>query len=151
MKAQSSIRSEDTVESLTKNQRLVYDALLDAGRALGAYDLLDRLRPRGFAVAPSVYRALNELSGKGLVRHLTSVRGFVALHAGTAPTASAFMVCTRCGTVDQIVAEGLQMALEDGLVAAGFSPTEMVPEIPGTCRHCRTTEDAGAPSVSSAR
>ena len=46
---------------LTPVRRRVLEILLQEHRALGAYEILDRLRERGLRAPPQVYRALERL------------------------------------------------------------------------------------------
>ena len=68
-------KNEDVKTKLTKNQALVLKVLSNASQPLGAYAILDELRSYGFKAPLTVYRALEQLAGKGLVpvsyTHLT--------------------------------------------------------------------------------
>ena len=52
---------------LTKNQSLVFEAMLQAGQPMGAYALLDQLRDHGFKAPLQIYRALDQLAELGFV------------------------------------------------------------------------------------
>jgi Fur family zinc uptake transcriptional regulator len=62
----------------------VLEALIDAGRALGAYDLIDRIAAKsGKRVAPiTIYRALDFLVENDLVHRIESRNAFLACPAG---------------------------------------------------------------------
>ncbi|MCP5382373.1 MAG: transcriptional repressor [Kordiimonadaceae bacterium] len=66
-------------QRLTANQKMVYDILCQLDRSAGAYEILELLKKKGVNAAATVYRALNELQNKGLVRRILSTRTFVAL------------------------------------------------------------------------
>ena len=46
---------------LSKNQALVYEALSQASKPVGAYDLLDQLKAHGLRAPLQIYRALEGL------------------------------------------------------------------------------------------
>ena len=58
----------DSKVRLTKNQKLVFDVLVNASQPLGAYSILNELLEHGFKSPLTVYRALNQLTSKGLLR-----------------------------------------------------------------------------------
>ncbi|HSM41507.1 MAG TPA: transcriptional repressor, partial [Afifellaceae bacterium] len=57
---------------------MVFDTLLAADGPLSAYDILDRLRDKGFRAPLQVYRALDKLLALGLVHRLESLNAFIA-------------------------------------------------------------------------
>lgn len=119
---------------LTNNQAMVYDALLSLGRSAKAYELLELLRPQGVNTAPTIYRALSELTRKNLVRPVHCTRTFTARPITQPFTKhSILMVCEACGHVDTIENPSLQHALEDNASQAGFTPREKVVEILTLC------------------
>lgn len=88
---------------LTSNQKMVYETLLNLGRSAGAYELLDLLRKKGVNAAATVYRALNELSTKGLVKRIVSTRTFIAHeHPKAANEKSLMLICKHSGEVSSI-------------------------------------------------
>ncbi|MCK0068107.1 Fur family transcriptional regulator [Kordiimonas laminariae] len=120
---------------LTNNQAMVYDALLSLGRSAKAYELLEILRPQGVNTAPTIYRALTDLTRKNLVRPVHSTRTFTARPISKPFTKhSILMICEACGHVDTIENPALQHALEDNASSAGFTPRDKVVEIMTLCR-----------------
>ena len=124
----------------------ILNALLEADRPLGAYDLLDRLRPTGVAAPPTIYRALEQLIAVGKVHRIASINAFVAcrdgaLHhprdGGAAPyRIVAFTICDRCGAADEFVDATLFRVLERGVGQRKFSPRASAIEIHGRCAAC---------------
>ena len=123
---------------LTALREAVFRALAESHAALGAYDIIDRLRQRGRHVAPiSVYRVLDALLEAGLVHRIESRNAYVACfgaHEDADPVL--FLVCNRCGTVAESPETDLGAALKQAAGAAGFRPGDTVIEVSGLCRHC---------------
>ncbi|MBC7478520.1 MAG: transcriptional repressor, partial [Pseudorhodobacter sp.] len=68
-----------TGQRLTPVRRQTLQILLASPRALGAYEVLERLVAEGFANQPPVaYRALEFLEEQGLVRRLPRLNAFTA-------------------------------------------------------------------------
>jgi Fur family zinc uptake transcriptional regulator len=67
---------------LTPLRQSVFQEIAGSHRAIGAYEVLDKLATRGERLAPiSVYRAIDALVAAGLV-HRLSRNAFFACHAG---------------------------------------------------------------------
>ena len=71
---------------LTPVRRRTLEILLEAHRAMGAYDVLERLAKEGFGKQPPVaYRALEFLLDLGLVHRINRLNAFAAcMHPGQA-------------------------------------------------------------------
>ncbi len=122
---------------LTRNQTMVYTALLGLGRATKAYELLDILRAQGVKAAPTVYRALHELQDKGLVQHIVSSRSFVALDAPSSDTdRKATLICEDCGETRTIDSKPLLSALAANAKKNGFEVRAYHLEISTSCNGC---------------
>jgi len=123
---------------LTPTRRFVLETLLEAHRAMTAYELLDRLRAAGLGHQPPVvYRALDFLLGLGFAHRIEGLGAFVACtHGGTAHPA-AFLVCRQCRTVAEIagIAAIPEIAAAGG--ASGFAVERIVIEAEGLCAGCR--------------
>src|SRR6478672_3008319 len=102
---------------LSRNQGQVLSALRKAKEPLSAYAILDRVRTSGISHPPTVYRALNELIGLGMVHRLQSRSAFVACDHGACNGKAAFAICRQCEKV--IAAEQITL------------------EIAGLCEACR--------------
>jgi Fur family transcriptional regulator, zinc uptake regulator len=123
---------------LTRNQSLVLDTLSHADGPLSAYTILDRLRDEGFRAPLQVYRALDKLTGMGLVHRLESLNAFVACahphcHGGGM---IAFAICEKCGQVDEFSDEVVVERLSSWTGEHGFRPQKTTIEIRGTCARC---------------
>jgi Fur family transcriptional regulator, zinc uptake regulator len=124
---------------LTRNQSLVLDTLAHADGPLSAYTILDRLRDSGFRAPLQVYRALEKLTGMGLVHRLESLNAFVACaHQHCHGGIIAFAICEKCGRVDEFSDEIVVERLSSWAGEHGFRPHKTAIEIRGTCARCAT-------------
>jgi Fur family zinc uptake transcriptional regulator len=122
---------------LTRNQRMVLDVLAGLNRSAGAYELLDLLKPEGVKAIPTIYRALNELEEKGLVRHLASTKSFVAVSDRLdTEQQKVMLVCEQCRSVTPIHDAGTVNALTNNAQTAGFTVQSRYLELVGTCTNC---------------
>jgi Fur family zinc uptake transcriptional regulator len=123
---------------LTPIRRQVLSVLLGTHQPLGAYEIMERLAPRGPRPAPiTVYRALEFLLDNGLVHRIESRNAFVACihnHAQADPVV--FLICERCGMVGEAASAEVSSTLRSAARAAGFTPKSPVIEIAGICAHC---------------
>jgi Fur family transcriptional regulator, zinc uptake regulator len=131
---------------LTPIRRQVLEALYTTHRAMSAYDLID-LAARGGEkrLAPvTIYRALDFLIAHGFAHRLESRNAFIACpfqHQPEEPVV--FLICERCGGVDEAECAELGRALKALADREGFAPSARVIELAGACSHCRA--DATAP------
>lgn len=127
-----------TTSELTKNQALVMGALAGSDGPLSAYTILDRLRDHGFRAPLQVYRALDKLVEFGLVHRLESLNAFVACrHPGCdGHETIAFMICERCGQVNELSDDPLAKRLNHLAGQAGFALKKSTVELRGLCGAC---------------
>src|SRR5215467_2143185 len=126
-------------QRLTPIRRAVLAALLGSHRPLGAYEIIERLAPKGPRPAPiTAYRALEFLRQNGLVHRIESRNAFVAcVHNHAAGAMVVFLICERCGAVGEAASAEVARTLGAAARAAGFTPQSPVIEISGVCTHCR--------------
>lgn len=135
------IFTTDTGASLTPNQFKVMSKLVELGRSVGAYELLDLLRPEGVRAIPTVYRALNQLVAKGLVRHIASTRSFTAFMGQETPDADTLMlICKQCDTVTPFKDAEIAKALACNADQHGFNVHAKRLELVGTCAACQSSK-----------
>ena len=123
---------------LTKNQKLVFDALSDTAQPMSAYSILDKLRDAGLRAPLQVYRALDKLVESGKVHRLESLNAFVACahtHCHD-DCASAFAICEKCGSVSEFSDDAIMDRLKGWSSKAKFTPTKMTVEVRGLCAAC---------------
>lgn len=125
---------------LTPVRRRVLEILLEAHRAMGAYDVLQRLATEGFGNQPPVaYRALDFLVEQGLAHRIQRLNAFTAcMHAGEAH-APAFLICRVCDTVAEAPVTPIRAALDETAAALGFTVERASIEAIGLCPNCGDT------------
>ncbi|MTD99740.1 transcriptional repressor [Paracoccus sp. YIM 132242] len=122
---------------MTPVRRRTLEILLESHRAMGAYEVLDRLAAEGFGHQPPVaYRALEFLVDHGLAHRLQRLNAFAAcLHPGH-DHAPAFLICRTCGTLAELPAAPVRSALADLAAETGFAVERVTIEALGLCPAC---------------
>jgi Fur family zinc uptake transcriptional regulator len=126
-------------QRLTPIRRKVLSALLGSHKPLGAYEIIDRLAPKGPRPAPiTAYRALEFLRENGLVHRIESRNAFIAcVHNHSVGALVVFLICEQCGAVGEASSAEVTATLTSAARAAGFTPKSPVIELTGICTHCR--------------
>jgi Fur family zinc uptake transcriptional regulator len=136
---------------LTEIRRSVLGLVIEAGRPVGAYTLLDRLKAERANAAPvTVYRALEFLQANGLIHKVERLNAFVACteqgerhhHEHSVQ----FLICRKCGTVAEMEDTGIARAVSRAAGQTGFHPDHATVEVEGTCGNCATPGRTGVPS-----
>lgn len=124
---------------LTPVRRRVLELLLRDHKAMGAYEILARLKDEGLgSQPPAVYRALEFLGRHGLVHRVEKINAFVACARPGACRAPSFLVCRQCDAVSEDASGGSAgAALTPAAAASGFAVESMVIEAIGLCPACR--------------
>ena len=123
---------------LTDTREAILRLILEAGRPVTAYELLDALsgqtgRPRN---PPTVYRALEFLLEQGIVSRVESLGAYtICSHIGEAHSC-VFFLCTCCGEAQEVSDPNLDSRLAEMANALDFSTAQPVIEITGLCRNC---------------
>jgi len=123
---------------LTPLREAVLRELLSAHKALGAYDIIERMNSQGRRLAPiSVYRVVDVLLEAGLAHRLESRNAFFACLAEHADTRSLLvLVCEKCARVAEAEAPKVWTAIKATTQPSGFQVSETVLEIQGVCADC---------------
>lgn len=121
---------------LTKNQSLVLDTLVKAGRPLGAYSLLEALRDYGFKAPPQIYRALEHLIELKAVHRLESLNAWTACCSSRHEDTPIFEICDDCGSVAEYVDANLVRSIIALSHRNHFAPKHSIIEIHGCCKSC---------------
>lgn len=123
---------------LTPVRRRTLEILLEQHRAMGAYDVLERLAAEGFGNQPPVaYRALDFLEEHGLAHRIRRLNAFTAcMHPGHAH-APAFLICRACNLVAEAPAQPVRAALDGAAAELGFVIERSTIEALGLCPACR--------------
>jgi Fur family zinc uptake transcriptional regulator len=124
---------------LTPVRRQVLEILLEAHRAIGAYDVLRRLTAAGATPQPPVaYRALDFLVANGFAHRVEKLNAYVACVApANTGHAAAFLICRSCGAVAELDAAALAARLGAIAGEAGFAMDRAMLEIEGQCPACQ--------------
>ena len=122
---------------LTSVRRRVLEILLHEHRALGAYDILDKLRSEGLGSQPPVaYRALDFLVTHGFAHKIERLNAFVACaHPGKVHD-PAFLICRKCDGVAEAQTKSARGQLGSSAKIAGFHIERAVLEAVGVCPNC---------------
>jgi Fur family transcriptional regulator, zinc uptake regulator len=123
---------------LTPLRRSVFQEIAASHRAVGAYEVLDRLARRGERVAPiSVYRAIDALLAAGIVHRLESRNAFFACHAEhDTRQHQLVLACEICGLIAEIDGTKAFGVIDKTAQSARFSVRGAVVEVWGLCANC---------------
>ena len=123
---------------LTPVRRRILEILLEEHRALGAYDILDRLRAEGMAAQPPVaYRALEFLVGNGFAHRIARRSAYIACTEQDPDHAPMFLICRSCDSIAESSIKRTDLARE--AKHAGFVIEHQVLEAEGLCPACTDT------------
>jgi len=133
---------------LTPIRRKVLEILLQQGRSVKAYELLDEIRRvQPGAAPPTVYRALDFLIEEGLIHRLDAVNAWSAcLDAGGEPH-DLLVICTNCGAVAEFSDPALSRQLARKVATAGFVLANHETELRALCNACHAQAHAGGEPV----
>src|SRR5690606_22780600 len=133
---------------LTPIRRKVLEILLEQGRSVKAYELLDEIRRvQPGAAPPTVYRALDFLIEEGLIHRLDAVNAWSGcLDAGGEPH-DLLVICTNCAAVAEFGAPALGRTLARKVASAGFVLTNHEPELRALCNACHAQAHADGESI----
>lgn len=126
---------------LTPVRRRVLEILLEQHRAMGAYEVLDRLAKEGFGHQPPVaYRALEFLVENGFAHRVRRLNAFAAcMHPGEVH-APVFLICRECESVAETAATPVRAALDTAAAELGFVVERANIEGVGLCPACKAKE-----------
>jgi Fur family zinc uptake transcriptional regulator len=129
---------------LTPLREAVLRALLSSHKALGAYEIIDKLQGDGRRLAPiSVYRVIDVLLAAGLAHRLESRNAFFACLSEHGDRRSLIvLVCERCLRVAETEAPAAWEGITSLTQANGFEVRATVLEIQGVCADCRRLDKA---------
>ncbi|MEM8959087.1 MAG: Fur family transcriptional regulator [Pseudomonadota bacterium] len=122
---------------LTRVRRRVLEYLLGEHRALGAYEILDRLSAEGLGKQPPVaYRALEFLVTNGFAHRVEKLNAFIACGLPGKTHHPVILICSDCGAVAETATNPAAGALGRAAKASGFAIDRTVIEAEGTCPRC---------------
>lgn len=122
---------------LTPVRRRTLEILLEEHRAMGAYDVLERLAKDGFGTQPPVaYRALDFLVDHGFAHRIRRLNAFAACMHPDHSHAPVFLICTGCNAVAEAPGEPVREALDATARSLGFAVERSNIEAVGLCPAC---------------
>ncbi|MEZ5823302.1 MAG: Fur family transcriptional regulator [Geminicoccaceae bacterium] len=129
--------------SLTPLRRRVLEIVFEAGRPVGAYDIIAELaRERGKTAPPTVYRALDFLASARLIHKVHSLNAWLAcsLDHGECDSerrhTAELLICRACGSARELVDDTLRRKIQETARSVGFLADGIVLEVQGLCRDC---------------
>jgi Fur family zinc uptake transcriptional regulator len=135
----------------TPVRRAALEILLREHRAMGAYELLDRLHAAGFAAHPPVaYRALDFLLANGFVHKIERLNAFIACSHPGGSHSPAFLICRLCEAVAEARSAPARGSLGEAARATGFQIERTMVEALGICPACAEKAPAGTSEQASA-
>ena len=123
---------------LTPVRRRALEILLESHRAMGAYEVLERLAEDGYGKQPPVaYRALDFLVEQGFAHRIQRLNAYAACLSAERDHAPVFLICRSCEQVAEADATALRGALQDLAAGSEFIPERITVELLGLCARCR--------------
>lgn len=131
---------------LTALREAVLRVLTGSHKALGAYEIIDRMNAQGRRLAPiSVYRIIEVLVDAGLVHRLESRNAYFACLSRHKDSASmVILLCEACNRVAEAEAPEAWGAIKAITQDNGFAVSATVLEIQGQCPDCRKSPSKAA-------
>jgi len=127
---------------LTAKRKLVLSCLLNSGKAMSAYDLVDQCKETFAEVIPamSVYRILEFLQAQQLVHKLNLANKYVAcrhIDCDHTHDISQFLICRECQKVTEIsLGKITEQELKQNVDAAGYQLVSPQLEVNCVCKDC---------------
>ncbi|WP_312529655.1 Fur family transcriptional regulator [Paracoccus sp. (in: a-proteobacteria)] len=126
---------------LTPVRKRTLEILLESHRAMGAYEVLERLSADGFGNQPPVaYRALDFLVAQGLAHRVQRLNAYAACLSPDRDHAPVFLICRSCEKVAESDAPELRQALGNLGAITGFQVERATVEALGLCAICAEAE-----------
>ena len=123
---------------LTPVRRATLEILLSDHRAMGAYEVLEKLQEKGFGNQPPVaYRALDFLVDNGLAHRVQRLNAFAACTQPSKQHRPVFLICKECEQVAEADAGDVQDALSDAAAKVDFAIERFNVEVLGLCPTCQ--------------
>ncbi|NOX74433.1 MAG: transcriptional repressor [Alphaproteobacteria bacterium] len=123
---------------LTPVRARVLEILLESHKALGAYDILARLKEDNLGSQPPVvYRALEFLVGNGFAHKLERLNAFAACCQPDAAHEPMFLICQNCRKVAETPLQPIGREIDRAAADLGFAVVSRMVEVTGTCPTCQ--------------
>lgn len=131
-------RAREAGLRLTPVRRKALEILLESHRAMGAYEVLERLASDGFGDQPPVaYRALDFLVENGLAHRIRRLNAYAAYMHPETDHAPVSMMCGNCDAVAEVLAQDVRAAVRGVADTTGFIVERVNVEVLGLCPSCQ--------------
>ncbi len=123
---------------LTPIRQRVLELVWQSHQPVGAYALLDEIKPEhGAAAPPTVYRALDFLMEQGLVHRIQSLNAYVGCSDPEHPHKGIFLICNDCGDALEMDDDSVADTITRFAAGLGFQLTSQSVEAAGLCPSCQ--------------
>lgn len=121
---------------ISHNSKTVLALLRKSKKPYTAYDILAKLQNSGVKAPQTIYRALDELSERGLVHRIQSLGAFVACHSEEEEHGTQFAVCRKCSKVMELHDHRICEFIQEIGKNINFSIEREMLEVIGLCADC---------------
>ena len=127
------------MQTLTRNQQIVFDIINKSSEPLKAYTILSNVQKKGIKAPPQVYRALDKLIEMGKIHKIESKNAFVACQSSNCKVskAAAFSICESCEEVTEIDNSKISKYLSSFADKIGMKYKKYNLEFFGLCKKCK--------------
>ena len=127
------------MQTLTRNQQIVFDIINKSSEPLKAYTILSNVQKKGIKAPPQVYRALDKLIEMGKIHKIESKNAFVACQNSSCniTKATAFSICESCEEVTEIDNSKISKYLSSFADKIGMKYKKYNLEFFGLCKKCK--------------
>ncbi|MAF97220.1 MAG: transcriptional repressor [Micavibrio sp.] len=124
-------------ERVTPPRRFVLEIIATSPKPITAYDVLTLLNKHlDDPKPPTVYRALEFLSEHGFIHRIESLNAYIACKENHKHEGSQFMICDKCGQVEEAHLCHVPPALKAQAEQKSFKINYWNVEIHGCCKNC---------------
>ena len=128
------------LQTLSKNQQVVFDIIAKAKEPLKAYSILYNVQKKGIRAPQQIYRALDKLIEIGKIHKIESRNAFIACQNSSCQItkATAFSICESCEKVSEISNSKLSKYLSNFTDDSGMKYSKYNLEFFGLCKKCKS-------------
>ena len=126
-------------QSLSKNQKIIFDLIDQSSEPLKAYAILFNVQKKGIKAPLQVYRALDKLVEIGKIHKIESRNAFIACQNSSCQVskATAFSICEACEKVTEVSNSNLSKYLSNIKDKEGMKYHKYNLEFFGLCKKCK--------------
>ena len=128
------------MQTLSKNQQIIFDLIDKSPEPMKAYAILFNVQKKGIKAPLQVYRALDKLVEIGKIHKIESKNSFIACQNSSCNVskATAFSICESCEEVTEISNSKISKYLSNFAEKAGMEYKKYNLEFFGLCKKCVT-------------